>query len=67
MTSGEVHQGRTDFPHGDPENPADDEMLMAKFRRLASHSWAEPEVKALLAGVLSLEKLEDVAELLQRA
>ncbi len=67
LTSGEVYQGRTDFPLGDPENPADAEMLMAKFRRLASQVWPEPEVEALLAGVLSLEKLENVAELFQRA
>jgi 2-methylcitrate dehydratase PrpD len=63
MTSGEVHQGQTDFPLGDPENPADDKMLMDKFRRLASHSWPDPRVAALMAGVLSLEKLEDVAKL----
>lgn len=63
MTSGEVHQGRTDFPLGDPENPADEAMLVAKFRLLASPSWAEPRVKALMAAVLSLEKLEDAAAL----
>ncbi len=63
LTSGEVHQGRTDFPLGDPENPADAEMLMAKFRRLASRAWAAPKVEALLAAVLSLEKVKDVAEL----
>ena len=67
MASGEVHQGRTDFPLGDPENPADDEMLLAKFRRLASPAWGEPRVKALMADVLSLEKLEDVAALFQPA
>ncbi len=67
MTSGEVHQGRTDFPLGDPENPASDAMLIAKFRRLASKAWAKPEVEALLARVLSLEKLEDAAGLCKRA
>ena len=53
LSSGEVHQGRTDFPLGDPENPAAAEMLIAKFRRLASKARAKPEVEALLAGVLS--------------
>jgi 2-methylcitrate dehydratase PrpD len=67
MTSGEVHQGRTDFPLGDPENPADAEMLLAKFRRLASRAWTEPKVEALLAAVLSLEKVKDVAELFKPA
>lgn len=63
LTSGEVCQGQTDFPLGDPENPADDAMLMAKFRRLASYALAESKVEALLTGVLGLEKLEDVAQL----
>jgi 2-methylcitrate dehydratase PrpD len=67
LASGEVFQGRTDFPLGDPENPAPEEMLVAKFRRLASQAWAEPQVEALLAAVLSLEKLENLTELWKRA
>lgn len=63
LRSGEVYQGRTDFPRGDPENPPEEAVLFAKFRRLASHLWGERKAEDLLATAISLENLEDVAGL----
>lgn len=61
--SGKLYRGRTDFPLGDPENPPGEELLIEKFRRLASASWEEPKVSALTDAVLRLESVENMAAL----
>ncbi len=61
--SGDVVSGRTDFPLGDPENPASDEMLLAKFRGLATGAWGQQKVDSLAESVMALEKVKDVAAL----
>lgn len=63
VSTGKSFSSRTDFPKGDPENPLDDEQLISKFRGLAKHSWSREKVEALLHAALSLESLEDVANL----
>jgi 2-methylcitrate dehydratase PrpD len=62
--SGDVLRGRTDFPRGDPENPVDDQALIAKFRRLATGSIGERKVDELVERIMNLEEIEDVAALL---
>lgn len=61
--SGQVYQGRTDFPRGDPENPVTTGELAAKFRDLAAGPWGEERVKNLEKAVLGLEKVEDMTTL----
>ncbi|MGO9017785.1 MAG: MmgE/PrpD family protein [Syntrophobacteraceae bacterium] len=61
--SGDVHCGRTDFPLGDPENPASDELLIAKFRRLALGPWGEQKAEILADAVMGLESVENIASL----
>ncbi|MFZ0928162.1 MAG: MmgE/PrpD family protein [Syntrophobacteraceae bacterium] len=61
--SGDVHCGRTDFPLGDPENPASDELLIAKFRRLAMGPWGEQKAEILADAVIGLESVENIASL----
>jgi 2-methylcitrate dehydratase PrpD len=62
-TSNDVYRGRTDFPVGDPENPAADELLMEKFLRLASGSWGKQKAESLMKAVMELETVEDMARL----
>ena len=62
--SGEIFSGRTDFPLGDPENPVDDEVLTAKFRRLCMASIGEQKAEELLGKIMNIEEVEDVAALL---
>jgi 2-methylcitrate dehydratase PrpD len=61
--SGDVHRGRTDFPLGDPENPASDELLIAKFRKLTLGPWGEQKAEILAEAVLGLESVENIAAL----
>jgi hypothetical protein len=62
-STGKCFSSRTDFPKGDPENPLDDEELISRFCGLVKHSWSEEKVETLLQAVLSLEGLEDAANL----
>ncbi|MCL6559851.1 MAG: MmgE/PrpD family protein, partial [Firmicutes bacterium] len=62
-SSGHIYRGSTDFPKGDPENPASKEELTAKFRSLATGPWGEKRVRALEEAVWELEKIADVSEL----
>jgi len=61
--SGDVHCGWTDFPLGDPENPASDELLIAKFRGLAMGPWGEQKAEILADAVMGLESVEYIASL----
>jgi 2-methylcitrate dehydratase PrpD len=63
--SGDVYHGRTDFPLGDPENPAHEELLIAKFRRLALASLDQQKVESLVDAIMGIEKAQDVAGLFQ--
>lgn len=62
--AGQAYSAKIDFPRGDPENPAAEEELAAKFRRMARDAWREEKVEALAESVMKLEELEDVALLL---
>ncbi len=61
---GGVYRGATDFPKGDPENPASPAELTAKFRSLAASPWGEERARALEKAVWELEKVEDVGKIL---
>ncbi len=60
---GDVYHGRTDFPRGDPENPATTEELVAKFHALAAGSWGVQKAQALEKAVLELEHVRDLSTL----
>jgi 2-methylcitrate dehydratase PrpD len=64
--SGDVLGGRSDFPLGDPENPASDEVLTEKFRRLSSDSWGDRKTGSLIKTVMELEVVEDMSLLFQQ-
>jgi len=61
--TGKSYSARADFPRGDPENPLDDQELIAKFCRLAGYSRSEEKVETLLQAALHLEDLQDIANL----
>lgn len=63
MRSGKTMAMETDFPKGDPENPVSKRELSDKFHRLAKE-WPEIDRTTLLEAILSLEKIENMKELL---
>ena len=65
-SSGNRYSARTDFPRGDPENPLDDEQIIAKFRLLAGHAWQRERVEKLLRAALNLQDIEDMATLFEQ-
>ncbi|MEW6529905.1 MAG: MmgE/PrpD family protein [Thermodesulfobacteriota bacterium] len=64
--SGDVLRNRTDFPLGDPENPASDEVLTEKFRRLSSDSWGDEKTGSLIKTVMELEVVKDMSLLFEQ-
>ncbi len=64
LKNGQVIKDRTDYPRGDPENPATADELRDKFKNLASRAWLEEKVQSALEQLANLERLDRAAELL---
>lgn len=62
---GRTLRGKIDFPKGDPENPVTDEELVAKFKYLTGDCLDPEKAAAVIDIVMSLEKLDDTAKLLE--
>lgn len=60
LAGGQILHRRTDFPKGDPENPASAEDLTEKFRRLAAARWSEQDISQTLRDLENLENLENL-------
>jgi 2-methylcitrate dehydratase PrpD len=52
-----------DFPKGDPENPASDEEIIAKFNSLTEPHFDETRREKIITAVNRLEALSNIAEL----
>lgn len=63
LKNGTVLTGRTDYPRGDPENPASSEDMQDKFRKLAARCWPEEKVEKSLEKLGRIEGLEHLGEL----
>lgn len=64
LASGEMITATTDFPKGDPENPVTADDLVAKFMKY-SHELTEVSPRKFADDVLSLEKFNDISELMK--
>lgn len=61
LMNGEIIRKQTDYPKGDPENPASVDELVDKFRSLAASSLPEERQERYIERVMNLEKEENVA------
>jgi len=61
---GRVVSTRVDFPQGSIENPISDEELCQKYRSCASGLLSEREIEKSVELIMNLEKIDDIAELL---
>lgn len=64
LRSGDVLQGKTDYPKGDPENPVSAEELEEKFRALTAGLLDEKRMEELIQRCRRLEEEPDVSALL---
>lgn len=64
-SQGRVYRMATDYPKGDPENPASKKELISKFRTLSKGSWEEKDVINTERTVLNLEELGDMTKLFE--
>lgn len=60
LKDGQFITARTDYPRGDPENPATKEEMLDKFKTLALFTWPEERVNSALAHLNNLEHLDRV-------
>ncbi len=63
LKNGDTLKSRTDFPKGDPENPASAEELELKFKRLAAMRWSEDSVETSMNWLYNLEDIKDMSTL----
>ncbi len=63
LKNGTLLSGSTDYPQGDPENPAPFEDMQDKFRKLAVCCWPEGKVEKTLEKLSRLESLRHLGEL----
>lgn len=66
LKDGRVIEERTDYPLGDPENPATPAEMQEKFRQLARRSWTDEKVERMLDNIGRLETLESLELLFNR-
>ncbi len=63
LKDGRVIEERTDYPRGDPENPASDEEIRDKFVQLTKLVWSSDKVNRTLELLKVLEQLDRVGTL----
>ncbi len=63
LKDGTVLKAHTDYPRGDPENPASVDELRDKFKNLTLRVWPGDQVKVALEHLQNLENLNRVEEL----
>ncbi len=64
LKDGRLITERTDYPRGDPENPAGELEMANKFRQLAGRRFGPEHTELILDRLRGLEFLNNVAELL---
>lgn len=63
-SSGQVLEGQTDYPRGDPENPVSAAELEEKFLSLASGPWGEDAARRMLELCRNLAAVTDISSAL---
>jgi len=63
LKDGTVLKAHTDYPRGDPENPASVDELRDKFKNLARRVWPEEQIRRTLDYLQKLENITRVDEL----
>ncbi len=58
LKDGQFITARTDYPRGDPENPATEEEMLDKFKKLALLTWPEDRVNYAVEHLNNLEYLD---------
>ncbi len=64
IRSGQVLQGHTDYPRGDPENPVTTRELEEKFLSLASGPWGKETARRMMELCRNLAAVSDVSSAL---
>ncbi|MFH1123242.1 MAG: MmgE/PrpD family protein [Pseudomonadota bacterium] len=62
---GETYRLRVDYPRGHARNPMTDHEVIDKFRDMASVHMGDEEVSRLVEAVFSLDKLDDIGDLIK--
>jgi len=62
---GETYRLRVDYPRGHARNPMTDDEVIDKFRDMASVHMGDEEVSRLVEAVFSLDKLDDIGDLIK--
>jgi 2-methylcitrate dehydratase PrpD len=67
LNDGRVLQAHVDYPKGDPENPASDEEIIAKFNSLTEPYMERGKREKIVEAVMRLEKINliELAELVR--
>ena len=67
LNDGRVLQAHVDYPKGDPENPASDEEIIAKFNSLAEPYVERDKREKIVEAVMRLENINivELAELVR--
>ena len=63
LKDGRILRAHVDYPKGDPENPASDEEIIAKFNSLTGPHFDKARREKIIAKVNRLEELANIAEL----
>lgn len=61
---GKLLRGKSDYPKGDPENPLSEREVIEKFFSLTKGILPPAKANNIVEGVMSLEKVKDVSQLL---
>jgi len=65
VANGKTYKGFCEFPKGDPENPFSEKELIQKFNKLCEKIITKHQKDRIVELVLSLEKIDDVANIFQ--
>lgn len=63
LVGGQILRERTDYPRGDPENPAPPEEMREKFAGLTRRVWPEDKIRRVLEMLGRLEELTQIGGL----
>ncbi|RLI77877.1 hypothetical protein DRP05_09000 [Archaeoglobales archaeon] len=65
LKNGKVLRSCVELPVGEPENPANDSMIIEKFKKCCYGKKENYEIERVVSVLLGLEKLKNVRELLE--
>lgn len=65
LKEGKAVRGFTEYPKGDPENPASSEELIEKFTDLAASAGDSARLNGFVREIMSIEKTDSIREVLK--